>query len=211
MNPLESAYRALEQFKGGSLKRRISVLERTFRGTTKTSARPALEAEGIALPLLDSALTIKRASAQIDEVVHALGILLCLPDVLNEGECVENLSLAAGNTGRTFDLQTNSRIAEFKFIDWKGGPESIRQNQLFKDFYWLAEAETEKQRFLYVLGLEYPLKFLQGGRALRSVMSKDATLREDFQARYRETFSTVGQYYSHRRERVALVDLTCIL
>jgi hypothetical protein len=45
-------------------------------------------------------------------------------------------------TGRSFDLETSYRVAvaEFKFIRWQGGPESIRQNQLFKDFYLLARS-----------------------------------------------------------------------
>ena len=65
---------------------------------------------------------------------------------------IEYVSLGAGNTGRAFDLETNQRIAEFKFIHWQGGPESIRQNSLFKDFYEMAEYDTRKQKFLYVLG-----------------------------------------------------------
>ena len=48
-------------------------------------------------------------------------------------------------TGRSFDLETSCRVAvaEFKFIRWQGDPESIRQNQLFKDFYLLARSSVE--------------------------------------------------------------------
>jgi hypothetical protein len=48
-------------------------------------------------------------------------------------------------TGRSFDLETSYRVAvaELKFIRWQGGPESIRQNQLFKDFYLLAGSSVE--------------------------------------------------------------------
>jgi hypothetical protein len=47
-------------------------------------------------------------------------------------------------TGRSFDLETSDRVAvaEFKFIRWQGGPESIRQNQLFK-LYLLARSSVE--------------------------------------------------------------------
>jgi hypothetical protein len=61
--------------------------------------------------------------------------------ILRPGEVIDCVSLGAGNTGRAFDLETNLRIAEFKFIHWQGGPESIRQNSLFKDFYEMAEHE----------------------------------------------------------------------
>ncbi|WP_283814259.1 hypothetical protein [Bradyrhizobium aeschynomenes] len=44
--------------------------------------------------------------------------MLCLPHILEEGEIVDYVSLGAGNTGRPFDLETNRRIAEFKFIHW---------------------------------------------------------------------------------------------
>jgi len=36
----------------------------------------------------------------------------------------------SGNTRRSFDLETNRRVAEFSFIDWKGCPESMRKKQL---------------------------------------------------------------------------------
>jgi len=54
---------------------------------------------------------------------------------LQSGEVVEQLSLGAGNSGKSFDLTTNQRVAEFKFIQWKGGSESARKREFFKDFY----------------------------------------------------------------------------
>ena len=96
-----------------------------------------------------------------------------LPYILESGETVEYVSLGAGNTGRQFDLETNYRVAEFKFIHWRGGAESIRQNQLFKDFYLLAENETIKRKYLYVLGAKFPLHFLNGGRKLNSVLTQE--------------------------------------
>src|SRR5262249_35418951 len=135
--------------------------------------------------LLRSALHLKLASAEINVIVHAVGILLSLPHILDPDERVQYLSLGAGNTGRPFDLETDKRIAEFKFIDWKGGSETIRQNSLFKDFYELVEFETTKKRFLYVVGLEHPMKFFNGGRACESVMSRNKRLW----ARYCERYS----------------------
>lgn len=45
---------------------------------------------------------------------------MCLPHILEPDERVESVSLGAGNTGRDFDLETNVRVAEFKFIHWRG-------------------------------------------------------------------------------------------
>jgi hypothetical protein len=126
---------------------------------------------------------------------------------LEDDERIEALSLGAGNTGRLFDLETNHRVAEFKFIQWRGGPESIRQNGLFKDFFYLAEAETSKGRYLYLLELDRPIKFLNGGRALSSILTKDQRLRNDFETLYGQRFSVARDYYLYRRDRVYLCDL----
>jgi hypothetical protein len=39
---------------------------------------------------------------------------------------------------------------EFKFIRWRGGPELIRQNGVFKDDVLVAEHATTKQKYLYL-------------------------------------------------------------
>jgi hypothetical protein len=129
-----------------------------------------LEGAGVGREALAAAAEMKRLAGQINVTIHALGILLCLPHILEPGERVEYVSLGAGNTGREFDLETNLRVAEFKFIRWRGGAESIRQNSVFKDYLLLAEHPTAKRKYLYLLGTEHALKFLRGGRALSSVL-----------------------------------------
>lgn len=123
--------------------------------------------------LLQAALGVKRMAGQINVIVHAVGILVSLPYVLEPGERIESLSLGAGNTGRLHDLETHRQIAEFKFIEWRGGPESIRQNSLFVDLFNLVSANTSKRRVLYVIGKETPLRFLRNRRALSSVLSRN--------------------------------------
>ena len=59
----------------------------------------------------EAAIIIKKASAQINEIVHAFGIINCLPSILQEGEIVESLSLASAASGEGIDLVTNIRIA----------------------------------------------------------------------------------------------------
>lgn len=210
MVTLPEAARYIEQFEKGSLKSRIASLEKDFQdadhNTCVTLCQSYIEPE-----LLTSALTLKRVAGQVNVIIHAVGILLSLPYILQEGEVVLALSLGAGNTGKPFDLETNRRVAEFKFIHWKGGPESIRQNQLFKDFYYLAEVETSKERYLYVLGEDYPLRFLKGGRRLSSVTSRNKRLEEDFKSQYGERFEKVSDYYAYRETQVRIVDLSKIV
>ena len=204
---LVAAAKALEAFAGTKLTARIASLEAAFNGTNVGEAHERLNEANITHELLTAAGILKRAAGQIHVIIHAVGILLCLPHLLEPGERVEALSLGAGNTGRKFDLETSLRVAEFKFINWQGGSETIRQNALFKDLYLLAEHPTPKRKYLYVLDTTYPLKFLHGGRALDSVMSRNRKLWSDFQTRYGTTFSTVGEYYAARGGQISLIAI----
>jgi hypothetical protein len=204
---LQHAAKRLERFYQGSLTSRLAALESAFCTNGKTSYTAQCVVEEIDTTLLSALLAIKRVAGQINVSIHAVGILLALPQILKRGERVETLSLGAGNTGRAFDLVTNRRVAEFKFFHWQGGSETIRQNALFKDFYYLAESRIRKPKFLYVLGCDVPLRFLNGGRALRSVMSKNAKLMSDFREQHGERFKAVREYFAYRKEAVQIVDL----
>jgi hypothetical protein len=188
----------LKKFRAGSLKEKISDLENTFQGADVEEANTLLNNTRIDNTLLEGALTIKEVAGQINVIIHAVGILLTIPKILKDGEVIESLSLGAGSTGKKFDLETNLRVAEFKFIKWQGGSEAIRQNRLFKDFYNLAEDTSGKEKYLYLLGLDIPLKFLRGGRALSSVLSRDIHLSNAFNEKYGERFKAVGQYSRHK-------------
>jgi hypothetical protein len=141
-------------------------------------------------------------------VRHPPAVLRGLPHVLESGETIDYVSLGAGNTGRAFDLETDRRIAEFKFIRWQGGPEAIRQNSIFKDFYLMAESGSLKRKYLYVLDTEQPIKFFKGGRAIASVLSRSVKLKEDFARRFGDRYHTVREYYALRRDAVSLQDVT---
>jgi hypothetical protein len=201
--------RQLRKFSGSDLTGTLSRIESSVRGLTLVNCSNFLLKAGAGKEALAAAEAIKRIVGQINVTIHALGILLCLPHILEEGEEVEYASLGAGNTGRDFDLETNYRIAEFKFIHWRGGPESIRQNELFKDFFLLAESESAKRKYLYVLGTEHPLKFLNGRRAIMtSVLSKDVKLQRQFDAQYGKRFVKVLDYYQFRRDKVLIKDMS---
>lgn len=205
---IDRALAALRRFCGPDLTDTLARLESSVRGVRLEHLGPVLSSLGASQDVLVGAGQIKRIVGQINVVIHALGILTCLPKILEPGEVIQDVSLGAGNTGRPFDLETDRRIAEFKFITWQGGPESIRQNGLFKDFFLLAEHETHKRKHLYVLGTEYPLKFLNGGRALASVLSKDVGLYEQFRARFGEQYRIVREYYQPRQAVVTIEDVS---
>lgn len=208
---LEEAVKYLHVLAGGNLTERIAELEAGFRGRQKESLASLCADSGITDTALEAALVLKSSASQINVIIHSIGILAALPHILNDGERVKSLSLGAGNTGRKYDLETDQRVAEFKFIKWRGGPESIRQNGLFKDFFYLAEdddEDTPNERYIYLVDLEHPRKFFTGNRALSSVLTKDQRLRSDFQRIYGDRFQVVREYYEHRRDRVHLCDVS---
>lgn len=203
----DEAIKILQTFQGNSLKERIADVESLLKGRDRHGLIVGLEALELSSQLLGAALSVKALVGQINVVIHVAGILAALPKLLDEDERIEFLSLGAGNTGRDFDLETDRRVAEFKFINWRGGSESIRQNMLFKDFFELAEYTKNKARCLYVIGRDHPLKFLGGNRSLDSVMSKNASLKRRFEELYRGRFKTVGEYFDFRQNRVEILDL----
>ena len=121
-------------FAGPALTAQLRRIEQVARGVTVEDCDAFLEVAKAGSEVLAAAAALKRMAGQVNVAIHALGILRCLPHILEVEEEVEYVSLGAGNTGRRFDLETNLRIAEFKFIRWRGGAEAARQNAAFKDF-----------------------------------------------------------------------------
>lgn len=160
MTELEAALEIVESFSAQStLTQRIAEIETQLVAKDARTVTGFLHQAGIGQQVLEGALRIKEIAGQINVVVHALGILTALPYILDQDERITYLSLGAGNTGKDFDLETDKRIAEFKFIKWQGGPESIRQNGLFIDFFNLAEQDTHKRKCLYVMDKKHPCIF----------------------------------------------------
>jgi hypothetical protein len=208
MGVFDDALGRLTEFaEAGRLTARIAELEFDLEHAASEDVFRRLREREIDELLLRAALDVKRVAGQINVIVHAVGILVSLPYVLEPGEVIQSLSLGAGNTGRSHDLETDRRIAEFKFIDWKGGPESIRQNSLFVDLFNLASAITDKRRVLYVVGREKPISFLRNQRALTSVLSRNAAVDARFRQLHGTQFSVVREYYAAVRDMVEIVDL----
>src|SRR6266566_5203701 len=205
---IEDAIHLLQTFRGADLTRTIYQIEESLRGVSADSYSAVLTTSGAKAEVLGAAGLIKQLAGQINVVIHALGILLCLPHILRPGEVIEYVSLGAGNTGRAFDLETTLRVAEFKFIHWQGGPESARHFSIFKDFYAMAESKTKKERYLYVLGTEHREKFFNSGSALSSVLNRSATLRKKFNDKFGDRYRTVRDYYLPRKGLVVIPDVT---
>jgi hypothetical protein len=198
----------LGRFTGPDLTQTLSRIEGAVRGVSAVDCTGFLANAGAGREVLAAAAGMKRLAGQINVTIHALGILMCLPHILAPDERVESVSLGAGNTGRDFDLETNVRVAEFKFIQWRGGPETIRQNSVFKDYLLLAEHPTAKRKHLYLLGTEHAIRFLTGGRAMSSVLSRNAKLQRMFTERFGERFRTVGDYYRAHASAVQIDDVS---
>jgi hypothetical protein len=202
------ALKALSEFQGESLTTSLGEMEREIVGLGSKDLYKFCGTRGINPALIDSASSIKQLAGQINVMIHAAGILCSLPQILDPGEAVESVSLGAGNTGRNFDLETNLRVAEFKFIDWRGGAESIRQNSIFTDFYALAEYRGSKHRYLYVVDTHHPVRFLNGGRALTSVLSRAPKILDAIQIKYGPEVSKVRDYYRIKKDKVAICDIS---
>ena len=205
---IDQALFLLANFQGTSLTESLSAIERQIIGHNIRDVERLCEARGIDDGFIESALGVKRVAGQINVIIHAAGILRSLSGILEPGEKVESVSLGAGNTGKRFDLETNLRVAEYKFIDWQGGPEVIRQNATFKDFFELAEYETTKRKYLYVVGTEHPLKFFNGGRSVKSVMSRHPLLLARLQSKYGDQVQKVRDYYALKKHDVSICDVS---
>ena len=161
----------------------------------------------ISTDTLKSALNLKTKLGQLHVLIHSLGILLSLPYILENNENIQSISLGAGNTGRNFDLTTDHRVAEFKFIQWRGGSESIRQNNIFKAFLHHLWDTSGKKRQLFLTGTDEALSFFRGGRALPSILSKDQATKSRFESKYGQQFSVVGEFYKKYESQIDIIDL----
>lgn len=205
---IEQAIKAIQTFQGESLTSNLSEIESAVIGNGLEQIEVFCSERNIDVEFMSSALEIKKLAGQINVIIHAAGIIRSLPSLLKPGETIESVSLGAGNTGRKFDLETNYRVAEYKFIDWQGGSETIRQNGIFKDFFELAEYDTEKEKYLYVVGTEIPLRFFNSRRAIDSVLSKQPSLLAEFRKKYGDSLGTVGEYYLLKKHEVKVCDIS---
>ena len=205
---IADAISRVQQFKSHSLTETIAAAESQARGAGAVGVVSINRSFGVSPDLLIAAAEVKRASAQIDVIIHAIGILYALPHMLREEEVVESLSLGAGSAGSDFDLVTSRCVAEFKFIHWQERGNAVRNKTLFQDYFRLAREDIRKEKYLYLLETDIPLRFLQGGRDPLKVLDRNKRLALDFTARYGRTYRSVAEYYEAHQEEVHIVNLT---
>ena len=207
-NKIADAFNRIYEFNHETnLTSEIASMEKRLSLKNSNDLQTILESKRVGLDFIQSASIVKKAISQIDVIIHAYGILNLLPSILEHDEIIEYLSLGAGNTGKAFDLETNKRIAEFKFINWTGSSDIIRQNTTFKDFFSLVECQTDKQRFLYLLNKDIVLKFLSNNRAITSVLSRNIKGYEKFIQLHGNKYTTVSEYYHDKKHLVEIIDI----
>jgi len=163
-------------FKGSSLKTKLADIKAKTIGKSKSDIKANED-------LFDAALAVKNVSAQINEIVHAVGIINSLPKILSENEIVTNLSLAAGAEGDGFDLETDKRVAEFKFSKWQdgGAKNGMRKRHVFADFVNLTILKTDKKKELYAVSADSILKYFNGRANWERVLSKSGGIQYKFE------------------------------
>ena len=81
---LADAIHLLQAFRGDDLTRTVYQIEKSLKGVSKDSYSAVLTTTGAKAEVLGAAGLIKQLAGQINVVIHALGILLCLPHVLRD-------------------------------------------------------------------------------------------------------------------------------
>ncbi len=157
--------------------------------------------------IYQNSLEAKKLFSQINTIIHATGILVYLKHILNKSEKIESLSLGAGNTNKQFDVITNIRIAEFKFIDWKKSANTVRENSFFCDYLKLGFERTNKKKEIYINNKNIVLNFLNGSRNIDSVLSRNQNLKNEFIKLYKNKYKTVKDYYLDKKSEVKIIDI----
>lgn len=177
MKIISKALIELEKFMNGNRRKALTELGDQYIGKGGDEITPNK-------PIYEAAQIIKNASAQIDEIVHAFGIINCLPSILQKDEIIESLSLGSGASGEGIDLTTNKRIAEFKFSEWKeGSANGTRKRAVFADYISLLLNNNFRKKELYVFDAERVTHYLQSKKAMwKNVLSKQPELLSRLQS-----------------------------
>jgi hypothetical protein len=166
--------------------------------------------------VFSAAKIIKEASSQIDEIVHASGIMIAKEVWLHKDEEVQYLSLGAGNHKEHFDMETNLRIAEFKFGKWnENSANGIRRRGYFSNYISLLTANDHRSRYFVVENKKSFLKFMNGKAAWRNVLSKNPTglkkMEKFIIENKKEHLVRVGEIYKEFEERVTILEYNQII
>lgn len=209
-NLVKSLETLIKYYSNDKITNNIGDLQKNLANKNLSSVLQFIDKEIVCKDILKAALEVKSVMGQINVIVHALGIINSLPYILDEGECIESVSLGADNASSSFDLITNKRIAEFKFISWKGN-DSMRLKTTFADYYNLVEADTDKEKYLYLTDCSYFEKFLNGKRSFSSILSRNNKITKEFEKKYNNKYTYVNEYYNDNKFKVNFVSLKEII
>lgn len=209
----------LAQFlEGGRLKQVVADLEYDLSSANGDQVTAATSTVGLGGPsgqsLFAAAVRTRAQLGRLNDLIHAAGISLALPLILEPGEHLANRpSLAAGNDpSRPFDVETDRRVMEFKFGVWQTGSNAARKRAVFHDLVHLAADQSGRRGELYVIGS-------QSARFLRTTTSQvswalnrqaDKT-RELYEARFGSTDIRIPDFVTGPAGHVRLIDLEKIL
>lgn len=203
---LEDAIKIISLFKKEGVKNKLQHIEKLDNTISSTDFGKVFSAAKI----------IKEASAQIDEIVHASGIMLAQSIWLHKDEKVLYLSLGAGNHKGKFDFETNLRIAEFKFGKWnESSANGIRRRGYFSNYVTLLTTEDIRTKYFVVEDKNAFEKFIKKKSQWKNVLSKNPTCYKNLEKflvnNKMEYVTTVGEIYNHFQEVVTIVDFNEII
>ena len=212
---LRGAVEHLADFMDGQpLTTRVADLESALHQVGAADVAAVAQDHELDIATLTAALTVRAAFGRVSDVIHALVITLALPRILNPGEVVTvRPSLAAGNDPtRQFDLETDQRVAEFKVSAWTGA-DAMRKRGAFVDLVHVALDETERTKYVYVLG-EAPGRFLETSisSAAWGFTRKSALQRLRFEQRWGPAEAiSIADFRATHAHHVQVVDLYDVL
>jgi hypothetical protein len=205
---LNEALRGLWDFLGRApLTAAIAQLEHDLDGA-EASAIPGILARYGATPAaLESGLVARDRLGRLNDVIHALAIAVVLPSILEGGELLRRPSLAAGNDPtRPFDVETDRRIAKFKFSRWDGH-DTARMRQLVKDLVHLAADSSGRQVELYVLD-DRPRRFLEtSGSTVDWALAPFPKAKDLFRDRFGDLDITIADFRAGGAAHVNVMDI----
>jgi hypothetical protein len=185
----------------------VANLEIALTGCGPADVAAVAAAHGVTAELLRSAIAARDALGKVNDVIHAAAIALALPHLLRPGETLTRPSLAAGNTPeRLFDVETNMRIAEFKFARWDGG-DGGRQKPTVKDLARLAADTSDRSAELYVRGAR-PITWLTTTRSsVRQQLKRYPTEIAAFESAFGDAEISVSAFIAGAAAHVQVIDI----
>lgn len=203
---INEAINVINAFKNESVKEIFKDLEKSNESNSNYDFQT----------IFSAAKVIKEASAQIDEIVHASGIMLAQSVWLDKNEEVQYLSLGAGNHKGKFDFETNLRIAEFKFGKWnESSANGVRRRGYFSNYVSLLTANDIRNKYFVVENKNAFIKFMNGTASWKNVLSKNPTgfkkLENFLIDNKMGHIVTVSEIYNHFEEVVTVLDFKEII